>query len=344
MNRNSLLDRIEAVRQSDFHGCSEAQVQHSIVGPILGTLGWDTYNPQEVVLEYPIVGREAVDYALICNSVPVVLIEAKGPGENLRSHTEQLLKYAWRKAASIAVLTNGSDWWFYLPQEHRDWEKRQFCSMDLRRDDIDIICDTFIQFLSKETVISGNATKTAKEQLRGTDIQEAMVHAWNSLVEEPDSSLFDLVAEVTEKKCGHRPTIEVVRVFIEKNKQRLHLSKESSGQGGGHGGGGSPPGDNKAWSYWQDKNGRQYILAFVNAQGSCSMRRFDAASGVFVDHPPNLRGNYQDNFSEYILSECQLHLDHQPNLARTCKKRLPAWVLSELRPQIQSIRQSDRDR
>jgi len=89
----------------------------------------------------------------------------------------------------------------------------------------------------------------------------------------------------------------------------------------------------KGWFYWKGKNDRGYFLAFVNAKGSCSMRRFGADDGAFLgrEYKP---GDYQANFSEYLKSAVAVYLTRQPSLERECKTRLPPWALSELRQQV----------
>lgn len=89
----------------------------------------------------------------------------------------------------------------------------------------------------------------------------------------------------------------------------------------------------KSWYFWRGKNGRGYFLAFVNARGSCSMRRFARDSGAFLGREYK-SGDYQESFSEYLKSGSPLHVSRQPNLERHCKERLPDSVLSELRGQV----------
>jgi hypothetical protein len=345
MDRNRLRDRIERIRGLGFEKRSEAQVKQFIVAPILECLGWRIDEPGEVDPEYRTGGHESVDYALVTNGTPVVFVEAKAAGENLRSHTEQLLQYAWRQAVPLAVLTNGSDWAFYLSWEKRDWDKRLFWSTNLRTDHIDSVCDGLIQFLSKEIVISGEAAQAAEEKLHGADIQDGMVQAWNALVEESDSSLLDLIARGTEKKCGHKPDMEAVRIFVAENKQHLLLKKPPGGGGNGGGGGGGgeggEPDDKKAWYYWQDRNKRGYILRFVNQHSSCSKRTFDAENGKFVGKGANPSGDYQISFAKFIRPEQRLYLS-RPLSVDSCKERLPDWAMSEFEPQIRVILQSDR--
>ena len=89
----------------------------------------------------------------------------------------------------------------------------------------------------------------------------------------------------------------------------------------------------KGWFYWRGKNERGYFLAFVNAKGSCSLRRFELETGAFLGLEYK-SGDYQENFTEYLKSALALVVSPQPNLERDCKVRLPAFVLAELRQQL----------
>lgn len=86
----------------------------------------------------------------------------------------------------------------------------------------------------------------------------------------------------------------------------------------------------RGWYYWKG-----YILAFVNARGSCSMRRFHSNDGTFVDREYK-SGDYQQNFAEYVTASIPLSLSRQVNLERDCNPRLPAHVLAELKQQVAS--------
>lgn len=89
----------------------------------------------------------------------------------------------------------------------------------------------------------------------------------------------------------------------------------------------------KDWRYWMSQDGKAYFLAFVNAKGSCSIRHFDAESGVFLGKKYE-SGDYQEVFREYLSSGTPVVVSHQPNLEKNCKDRLPGPVLAELRRQI----------
>ena len=50
---------------------------------------------------------EKVDYAILINDVPQILIEAKDCNNNLEKHDKQLMRYFNVTKAKIAILTNG---------------------------------------------------------------------------------------------------------------------------------------------------------------------------------------------------------------------------------------------
>ena len=55
----------------------ETPTRTIIIDPLLEALGYDVRDPDEVQLEYPTVDGKSVDYALLINGKPVLLVEAK---------------------------------------------------------------------------------------------------------------------------------------------------------------------------------------------------------------------------------------------------------------------------
>ena len=96
----------------------ETNTVQYLIMPLLKGLGWDEYNPDQVVKEYKPTGRQryrqaiAVDVALMDNGSPVAFIEAKRlDREYSDDYAQQLSKYAKHlKDGSLAVLTNGRFW------------------------------------------------------------------------------------------------------------------------------------------------------------------------------------------------------------------------------------------
>jgi len=57
-------------------GLKEYPTRTIFIDPLLGALGWDVRDPDEVQLEYPTVDNKSVDYAMKVNRKPVLLVEA----------------------------------------------------------------------------------------------------------------------------------------------------------------------------------------------------------------------------------------------------------------------------
>lgn len=220
--KECLRERIEKAKQWNVSDFGEIQAKRAIMEPILDCLEWDTSNPGEVRLEYPTPSGDRVDYALLKGGDPVALLEAKKPGESLDNphYVEQILKYAFQKGVPLAILSNGVEWSFYLPLEKGDWETRKFYSIDLNAQGIDSVCDTFVEFLSKDNVMSGAALESAKDKLdrqkREIRIRQTLPEAWKGIITEPNESLVQLLIEETERRCGFKPDESQVKTFLKK--------------------------------------------------------------------------------------------------------------------------------
>lgn len=138
----------------------EATTKQIIVLRLLSLLGWDIYNIDEVIPEYSVRSRR-VDYLLRIKNSNKVFIEVKKPGKELELYQEPLLRYSFQEGIKLSILTNGVSWWLYLPLKEGSWEKRKFFSIDLLQQQSDDVAQKFIDFLSKENILSGQSIKNA---------------------------------------------------------------------------------------------------------------------------------------------------------------------------------------
>ena len=120
MPLENLLTLIEKLRERiDSHGNalrqSEALTRYALIDPLLRELGWDTEDPDVVVPEYS-SGGGRVDYALLVDGRPVMMVEAKKLGTSLQDGRKQAVEYAMDdidiKARYFSV-TDGSCWAIY---------------------------------------------------------------------------------------------------------------------------------------------------------------------------------------------------------------------------------------
>ncbi|OOB78395.1 MAG: hypothetical protein BEN18_07495 [Epulopiscium sp. Nuni2H_MBin001] len=97
---------------------TEEATKTALVLPFFQILGYNIFNPQEFIPEYVadlgLKKGEKIDYAIIQNGSPAIIIEAKKVSENLNRHYNQLYRYFCAIVhCKFAVLTNGVTYQFY---------------------------------------------------------------------------------------------------------------------------------------------------------------------------------------------------------------------------------------
>lgn len=120
------------------HIDNEEQTKSSLIIPFFeSVLGWDMSNPLECKAEYTadLRGQNSnkVDYALMIDSKPVMLIEAKSLNENIDNYIHQLNYYFTSVFdCRIGILTNGRQYSFYTDLDTPNlMDSNSFFSFDL---------------------------------------------------------------------------------------------------------------------------------------------------------------------------------------------------------------------
>lgn len=96
---------------------TEEATKNAFIMPFIQALGYDVFNPLEVVPEYVTdIGTkkgEKIDYAIFKDNNPTILIECKHWAQGLHLHDGQLLRYFHVSKAKFGILTNGINYRFY---------------------------------------------------------------------------------------------------------------------------------------------------------------------------------------------------------------------------------------
>lgn len=96
---------------------TEEATKNAFIMPFLQSLGYDVFNPLEVVPEFVadigIKKGEKIDYAIFKEGKPTILVECKDWRQNLNLHDGQLLRYFHVSKAKFGLLTNGIVYRFY---------------------------------------------------------------------------------------------------------------------------------------------------------------------------------------------------------------------------------------
>jgi predicted type IV restriction endonuclease len=96
---------------------TEEATKNAFIMPFINCLGYDVFNPLEVVPEFVadigIKKGEKVDYAIMKEGTPIILIECKHWSADLDPHNSQLFRYFHTTKAKFGILTNGITFRFY---------------------------------------------------------------------------------------------------------------------------------------------------------------------------------------------------------------------------------------
>lgn len=115
------IQRIESLKDSIQ---TEEATKTAIIMPFFALLGYDVFNPKEFAPEFTadvgIKRGEKVDYAILQDGEPVMIIEAKAINRNLEKHDSQLFRYFSTTSAKIAILTNGIRYRLFTDLENQN--------------------------------------------------------------------------------------------------------------------------------------------------------------------------------------------------------------------------------
>jgi len=113
-----LANRVETLKSSI---ATEEATKTAIVMPFFQILGYDVFDPNEFTPEFTadvgIKKGEKVDYAILSEGKPVILIECKGINQVLTKHDSQLFRYFGTTTSKFSILTNGIEYKFFTDLE-----------------------------------------------------------------------------------------------------------------------------------------------------------------------------------------------------------------------------------
>ncbi|HUW06342.1 MAG TPA: type I restriction endonuclease [Williamwhitmania sp.] len=115
---------------------TEEATKNAFVMPFIQILGYDLFNPTEVapefVTDFGAKNVEKVDYAILKDGQPILIIECKHHIENVEKHYTQTHKYFHLTKARFAVLTNGIQYNFYTDLDAANkMDEKPFLSFDI---------------------------------------------------------------------------------------------------------------------------------------------------------------------------------------------------------------------
>lgn len=131
---------------------TEEATKNALIMPFFILLGYDVFNPDEIMPEYTCdvatKKGEKIDYAIMHDGDPIILIEAKRAGLKLQKQQQgQLYRYFSTNHARLAILTNGVTYNFYSDINSPNiMDDEPFLSFNVFDDDEEIFLSSLEQF------------------------------------------------------------------------------------------------------------------------------------------------------------------------------------------------------
>ena len=167
----------------------ERAVELVVILPLLKWAGWDTEDPKQIYPQKPLPSGGKVDYDLQIDGKSRVFIEVKSWRRDLNTENEnQLRDYCKVGNPVMGILTNGSQWKFFLPPTRQHPNLREFLELDVTSDQVHRahLEESFRHFLAKDSIQSIRSTLNAAralydEHTKTANVIKGLKDAWNEL-------------------------------------------------------------------------------------------------------------------------------------------------------------------
>ncbi len=204
--------------------CTEEATKNAFVMPFIQILGYDIFNPTEVIPEFICdIGTkkgEKVDYVIKKDNEPILIIECKHWKETADAHNSQLHRYFHVSKARFGVLTNGHVYNFYADLEKPNiMDEKPFFTLDLSN-----LKDSSIKILEKFTK-NGYHLEGILDSAEGLKYIKAIRKEFEKELQEPSDELVKLLVS----RFFDRPLVASrMAAFKEYTKKALSSSINES--------------------------------------------------------------------------------------------------------------------
>lgn len=211
------------IELKDSIGTEEA-TKTSLIMPFFATLGYDLFNPTEFVPEFTadvgIKKGEKVDYAIVLDGKPTILIEAKSINQQLTKHDSQLFRYFGTTTSKFGILTNGKEYKFFTDlDEPNKMDLTPFLTINITK-----IKDNQIPELAKFHKDNFDVDKITSSAAELKYLSSLKSYLTSELNEPSDNFVKYLLGEIYEG-MKTKQTIEKFKPIIKKGMNQFIAEK-----------------------------------------------------------------------------------------------------------------------
>lgn len=221
---------------------TEEATKNAFVMPFIQILGYDIFNPTEVIPEHICdIGTkkgEKVDYVIRKNDDPILIIECKHWKESADAHNSQLHRYYHVSKSRFGILTNGIVYNFYTDLEKPNiMDEKPFFTIN-----IEDLKDSSIKILESFNESISFRLKSALSINEQIEKKEEIIKTTTPIGENTDSKIvtteeelegFQIVKAIMREKIpavriAYRDTLSYFGILLDDNNRkplcRLHFN------------------------------------------------------------------------------------------------------------------------
>ena len=197
------------VKQKKEYATNEAATKQFLIDPFFSAMGYNPNEPTHVTPEFraDLYGARAVDYALLKDGQPIILVEFKPAKVALaREHTKQLHAYFSSKLeVRFGIVTNGLEYRFYADLDRPNvMDDDPFLTLNMLQPD-DTALET-VGYFTRER-FDTRKTHAAARKSKARPIVESVVKAELNPLSEDLIDFF--IAKIKHRNLKQRPREEL---------------------------------------------------------------------------------------------------------------------------------------
>lgn len=202
--------------KDNLNDMTEEATKNALVMPFFSMMGYDVFNPSEFIPEFVCdVGTkkgEKIDYAIMHDNEPIMLIEAKRAGMKLQKQQHsQLFRYFSVNRSRIAILTNGVQYNVYSDINSPNMmDDEPFFAFNILEDDESLYLQSLEQFTKENFDIKSILSKAVYLKYAKV-VEKTLLKDFES----PSDELVKYFLTQPEIKPNHRITSQMIEKYRE---------------------------------------------------------------------------------------------------------------------------------
>jgi hypothetical protein len=194
---------------------TEEATKNAFVMPFIQILGYDIFNPTEVIPEFICdIGTkkgEKIDYVIKRDGEPILIIECKNWKENVDAHNSQLHRYYHVSKSRFGVLTNGHIYNFYADLEKPNiMDEKPFFTLDISN-----LKDTSLKILENFSK-KGYNLEQILDSAEGLKYIKAIRNEFEKEIQEPSDEIVRLLVNRFFNKPMTAPRLATFKEYTKK--------------------------------------------------------------------------------------------------------------------------------